>query len=293
MPTLPQIKQILVPTDLSAFGTAALRYAELFHDRFAASAMVMFANEPLYPMTSFGESLGVDWNSAAVHDELAKELRDYVKRAVRYADTYDLRVIDDVAPAAIADTADEIHADLIIMATHGRTGLPRAVLGSIAERVLRETNVPLLTVNGAAVATQRVAIEAILCPVNFTTVAHDALRYASFVAKKFDARLVVLNVEEEEVPAVDVKRDFGGWIDAAVRDHCDYRQLVVKGGAAEAVMDTANQFRTDLIVIGAQHRRFSDTTMIGSTTERITRAAWQPVLTVMRQPVEREAEVAA
>jgi nucleotide-binding universal stress UspA family protein len=293
MPNPPQIKQILVPTDLSLFGTAALRYAELFHDRFAASAMVIFANEPLYPMTSFGESLGVDWNGPAVRDELAKELQDYVRGAVRNPDAYDLRVIDDVAPAAITDTAEEIHADLIIMGTHGRTGWRRAVLGSVAERVLRETDVPLLTVNAAAASAQRVAIESILCPVNFTTVAHDALRYASFVANKFDARLVVLNVEDEELPAVDVERDFSGWIDAAVRDHCDYRHLVVKGGAAEAVMDTANQFRTDLIVIGAQHRRFSDTTVIGSTTERITRTAWQPVLTVIRQPVEREAEVAA
>ena len=179
------------------------------------------------------------------------------------------------------------------MGTHGRTGWRRAVLGSVAERVLRETDLPVLTVNAAAAASHRVAIESILCPVNFTTVAHDALRYASLIANRLDARLVVLNVEEEEAPAIDLERDFGGWVDAAVRHHCDYQQLVVKGNAADAVLEAANQFQTDLIVIGAQHRRHTDTTVIGSTTERITRFAWQPVLTIVREPVERAADVAA
>ena len=288
-----QIKQILIPTDLSAFGITSLQFAELFRERFGASAMVLFANEPLYPMTAFGESMGVQWNGDAVHDRLQGDLRDYVARNVRKPEAYDLRIVDDVAGSAIRDTAKEIHADLLIMGTHGRTGWRRALLGSVAERVLRETEIPLLTVNAPAASAQHVAIHSILCPVNFTSVAHDALRYASVLANRFDADLVVLNVEEEETPAVDVKRDFESWVDAAVREHSDYRQLIVKGGAAEGVLEVANQVKTDLIVIGAQHRRFSDATVIGTTTERITRFAWQPVLTVVRKPVEREAEAAA
>ena len=285
-----EIKQVLVPTDMSAFGSAALRFGELFHERLNASTMVLYANEPLYPMTTFGESVGVQWNGAGVHEHLEKELRDYVARTVHDPDAFDMRIVDDLAAEAIRDTAQEIHADLLIMGTHGRTGWRRALLGSVAERVLRETDLPLLTVNAAAASAQRIAIESILCPVNFTSVAHDALRYASALTARFDAELIVLNVDEEETPAVEVKRDFEGWIDAAVRDHCDYRQLVVKGGAAEAVLATANHVRADLIVIGAQHRRFSDATVIGTTTERITRFAWQPVLTVIRKPVERPME---
>jgi nucleotide-binding universal stress UspA family protein len=291
--TAPRIKQILVPTDLTPFGVAPLRLAELLHNRLGASTMAMYANEPRYPLVGFEAPMGIAWSDPLVEEAIENRLRAFVSQAVKAPEAFDFRVVDGIAAEAIERTAVETRADLVVMGTHGRTGWRRALLGSVAERVLRETDLPLLTVNGAAASSQRIAIEAILCPVNFTSVAHDALQYASFLAAKFDAQLKVLHVEEEETPAVDVKRDFSGWVDQALRDRCDYEQLVVAGGAAEAVLEAANRNRCDLIVIGAQHRRFSNATVIGTTTERITRFAWQPVLTVIRKPVERPAEVAA
>jgi nucleotide-binding universal stress UspA family protein len=286
------IRRILVPTDLSAFSLAALRFAELFHDRLGARGTILLANEPIYPVASFEESLGLTWNSDMVRAKLRQELAQHLADVVKVPAAYDIRVVDDIASGAIASTAKEIDADLIVMGTHGRTGWRRALLGSVSERVLRETAVPVMTVNASAVASQRVAVETVICPVNFSSVAHDAVQYASALAARFDAQLIVLNVEEEPSPAVNVKRDFSGWVDAALRDRCDYLQLVVKGDAAEAVLEAAAQYRADLIVIGAQHRRFSNATVIGTTTERITRFAWQPVLTVIRQPMERAAVAA-
>jgi nucleotide-binding universal stress UspA family protein len=287
-----RIKQILVPTDLSTFGASALRFAEIFREKLGASALAMFVNEPIYPVADFAASLGVAWNGEDIRLSLESELRDFVAKTVKEPAVYDMRVVDGYPARTILDTAKATHTDLIIMGTHGRTGWRRTLLGSVTEQVLRESDIPLLTVNATTATAQRVAIESILCPVNFSTVAHDALRYASYLAAKFGAELTVMSVEEDYVSS-DLSKDFEGWVDDAVRKQCTYKQLVMKGGAAESVLEAANQARTDLIVIGAQHKRFSDATVIGSTTERLTRFAWQPVLTVIRKPVERSAEVAA
>ena len=97
----PAIKQILVPTDLSTFSIAAMKYAELFRERLGASATVMYANEPLYPMTDFDASLGILWNAPGIHDKLERELHDYVHRSVHEPDSYDVRIVDGLAPETV------------------------------------------------------------------------------------------------------------------------------------------------------------------------------------------------
>jgi nucleotide-binding universal stress UspA family protein len=289
-----RIRQILVPTDLSEFGVTALQFGELFHDRLGASAMVMYAHEPpLNPMMAFDESLSPPPDDATIHESLERNLREHMAMTLRDPDAFDVRIVDGPPAQAIRDSARDTLADLIIMGTHGRTGWKRTILGSVAEHVMRETDRPLLTVNAHSASSKRVAIESILCPVNFTALAHDAVRYAAFLAMKFDARLTILNVDEDELPAGDVKRDFEAWVDPSIRDRCDFRLSPVNGGVAASVLETADHLRSDLLVLGAQHRRLSDTTVIGTTTERITRYAWQPVLTIIRKPVERKAAVAA
>ena len=73
------------------------------------------------------------------------------------------------------------------------------------------------------------------------------------------------------------------WIPHDIRHRCLYKELVIRGHAAETVIDLAQKLETDMIVIGAQHRRFVDTTVIGTTTERILRHAHCPVMTVIRK----------
>jgi nucleotide-binding universal stress UspA family protein len=79
-----------------------------------------------------------------------------------------------------------------------------------------------------------------------------------------------------------------------VRKNTRYDEVLLHGNASERVLEVAGQIDADLLVIGAQHRTFADSTVIGSTTERIARFAKQPVLTVIRRlapagtPVEED-----
>jgi len=93
------------------------------------------------------------------------------------------------------------------MGTHGRSGINWMMLGSVTEKVLHETDRPVLTVrekrgitNGASVSVRQV-----LCPVNYTDVAAKALEHAVAISECFDAELSVLHVVE--FPSTDVKEE--------------------------------------------------------------------------------------
>jgi nucleotide-binding universal stress UspA family protein len=74
------------------------------------------------------------------------------------------------------------------------------------------------------------------------------------------------------------------WIAPAVRERIRYREIITHGDPSGRVLEVADEVDGDLIVLGAQHRLFRDATVIGSTTERITRFAKRPVLTIPLKP---------
>lgn len=283
--------RILVPTDLSTFGDLALRYALLFREKLGAKLTFLYADEiswlaEEHPIGYYFENVS-DARKALLH-----RLRDYVATHAHDADTL---FVDDAPETAIVQAARDINAGLIIMGTHGRRGIRRAILGSVAEYVLRETDAPVLTVNPSKFRPDAVAgIRTILCPVNFTEIARSALEKASGLAKTFDAQLVVMHVCEGSEPQIssDVQNEFRAWVNPLVRANTRYSEVVVHGDAAAAVLAVADQIDADLLVIGAQHRRFADTTVAGTTTERITRYAKHAVMTVIRKETAAKAAAA-
>jgi nucleotide-binding universal stress UspA family protein len=133
---------------------------------------------------------------------------------------------------------------------------------------------------------QPAEIKRVVCPVNFTHIAREALQHASSIAQAFDAELIVVYVAEGVQPPQlpEVEAAFSLWVDPATRGRARYRLSVVgDGDPAEAVLTTAGDAGADLIVLGAQHKFFSDATVIGTTTQRITRFARCPVMTIIRK----------
>jgi nucleotide-binding universal stress UspA family protein len=126
-------------------------------------------------------------------------------------------------------------------------------------------------------------------------VARQSLRYASGLAEAFNAHLTVVHVlEADEVTNVKAEEErIRRWAAPEVQSALSYRELVVRGGAAERVLDCADDLGSDLLVIGAQHRIFRNDTVVGTTTERLIRYASCPVLVVPRDaaPVKSEAQI--
>ncbi len=287
-----QPKKILVPTDFSDLSTRALEYAKRIAERFESHLKIIYADrfgppDYLEIPPEYMEGL------PALKEEVEKRLQEWVREHLPHGLTVDASVVADFPVPAILSVSRSEDVDLIVMGTHGRSGWRRALLGSVTEPVLRASERPVLTVLAPEDdSSQDVSISRVLCPVNFSEVAHLALDHASALACAFDAELVILHVLEspEQVEQADVLEQLQGWIAPEIRDRCDYHELVLSGHPAEQTLEFAKQTGVDLITIGAQHRKFFDTTVIGTTTEKITRHAYCPVLTVSRRLVTKKSE---
>jgi nucleotide-binding universal stress UspA family protein len=140
-----KISNILVPTDFSACSDQALDYAiELASKLDARIHLLTVIGIPAYGMPELGVGVTASRIDSLVSDNqtaLDKVAHDHklgTPTMVRVGDARDV----------ILQTAEELKADLIVMGTHGRRGISRVLLGSVAEMIVRTSPTPVLTVRG-------------------------------------------------------------------------------------------------------------------------------------------------
>lgn len=281
-------RRILVPTDFSATADHAFGAAEQIANRFGAELIVVHTDLPIpiefgYPNAAYVSALG------SSETDLEERLQVYADE--RLADgivPYRTQIIHEGPIVGIAKAAEELDADLIVMATHGRTGWRRAVLGSVTEGVMRMTKKPVLTVRDEI----EMPFTRILCPVNFTPASRNALEYASSLSVALNAELLVVHVLElGNHLMLDERPPLREWVPAEVRNRSSYVEFVERGDPAEEIVGFADRFDASLIVLGAQHDRLRDHSVLGTTSERVVRYANRPVLTVVSPMVEKDVEV--
>jgi nucleotide-binding universal stress UspA family protein len=193
-------------------------------------------------------------------------------------------VVESEPVSAILKIQHEIGADMIAMGTHGRGGLARVRLGSIAESVLHQAEFPILTVGPRMKGAPAVGpIRRVLCPVNYMASAQHALGYAAALAEKTGAELSVAHIDEAPADrdSQDSLRQLCDWVPATVRAHCTVREVVRRGSAAAQIIQEAEESHADLLVISAQPRNLLGSILLGSTTELVIRSAPCPVLSVI------------
>lgn len=138
------IKKVLVPIDFSDYSKSALKYAVNFSKLFNAEIILIYVVEPvIYPPDfSMGQiampSLNTEWDERA-KDELDKLAKSEISTSVK-------TILKTGKPfVEIIETAKEENIDLIIIATHGHTGVEHILFGSTAEKVVRKAPCPVLT----------------------------------------------------------------------------------------------------------------------------------------------------
>lgn len=146
------LKKILLTTDLSEFSLAAMDYAFSFGLLYASKLYVLHVVDPVAPaltVNGFDIDTGIYVNRA--EQEGRDDLREFVEKHI----TPDIALTEIVCSGAPAEEitrfAEEESIDLIVMATHGRTGLSHIVMGSVAEKVMRSSRVPVLVVKPQSV----------------------------------------------------------------------------------------------------------------------------------------------
>lgn len=139
---MPAIKTILFPTDFSETSAQALEYvSELANDN-RAKLVALHVLEPVPPLAADGIIIPMDLDGArnAAQHELSS------CRPTKSGVNFDRLFREGLAATKIVEAASEVGADLIVMGTHGRSGIRRLLLGSVAEQVLRQARCPVLFV---------------------------------------------------------------------------------------------------------------------------------------------------
>jgi universal stress protein A len=134
-------RKILFPTDFSPFGQEALHWATSLARDSGATIIIIHVEEP--PMAYGGGEMYIGVEEGD-REELRRALVQVVPTDHNVPFEHKLLVGDPAS--AIVETAENEDADLIVMGTHGRTGLTRLLMGSVAEAVVRKAKCPVLTV---------------------------------------------------------------------------------------------------------------------------------------------------
>ncbi len=141
------INRILCPVDFSKPSARALEYALALAERLGAQVDVIH----VYEFPNFAVEDGAVDLPPYMQENLAMRLRErleqFVKETAAEAPKTTVHLAEGVPYLQIVEVAKQQQADLIVIGTHGRTGLSHMMLGSVAERVVRTSEVPVLTVH--------------------------------------------------------------------------------------------------------------------------------------------------
>jgi nucleotide-binding universal stress UspA family protein len=184
-------------------------------------------------------------------------------------------IVDKSALDAILEESERLGADLVIMGTHGRQGAKRLMLGSVAERVLRESRIPLLAVRESV---RPGPFRHVFCPFNFSDVGRAALDYAADVAAASDAVLTIMHAREsgDGPPTCAL-------VEEPIRKKCRVEEVLIGGEAAKSILEAVHRVKPDLIVMGAQKKPTVIGELFSSTTERVMQLAEAPLLVVPKK----------
>jgi nucleotide-binding universal stress UspA family protein len=277
-PLVPKL--ILVPTDLSEPAAHALRYASALGQRFGAHLLVIYADPFAVPVDLTISAAGAfDVSRDELVDVAREELQAFAEANILRTVPYDLRVLIGTPIDAIVTQATETGADLIVMGTHGRTGLRRLLVGSVSEAVMRLAPVPVIVVHESW--TEPADPHWIVGCVTPVRECRAALRYATTLADR-TSQFVLFGA------AAVADRPFT-MDDLNLLEVCTPDELVgrtsfkgIDSLEPEDVIAAAQAERADLLVLGvAGDRSFADA-LRGTTAERVVRQSACPVLTVNR-----------
>ena len=289
--------KLLFPTDGSEGATATFDHVlDMAESHDATVHILNVADTTRESVTQF---------RGQVTDALEQAGARTVQEAATRASDRNVPTVTDVLQGepyrTIVDYATTYDIDLVIMPTHGRRGLERFLLGSTTERVVRRSEVPVLTIRPDDDVTVRYPYRAVLVPTDGSDPANAALGVGVDMATTAAADHHLLSVVDVTSLGVDVRTDIQTEVlqesaheildaaeDRASEAGVDPAATAVEfgGSISRAIRTYVADHDIDLVVIGTHGRTGFDRYVLGSVTERLVRTAPVPVLTVRTAPTE-------
>lgn len=296
------IRNVLFATDFSVTSEAALPYATAICRRFRGTLhLVHVLSEASLLMMSGGVdyvSMGTIYEDA--HNE-AKEKLDQIsarfetiphRNYVRHGKVW----------THLAGIIADNEIDLVVVGTHGRTGLGKLLLGSVAEDILRHAPCPVLTVgpkvsgraklpafqdHASNLAPVELEIRQIVFATNFAGNAARVAQEAAWLAEEFRSRLTLMHVIEnyshlrsKPEPIEESLQKLRELIPKHAELQYNPETLLEFGHAPERILEAAEEREADMIILGARVSSDFGTTHLPSAAEQVIAQAHCPVLTI-------------
>lgn len=271
-------ERILVPLDGSPLAEAIL--TQLRPVLLRKDAEILFVQSVAPP-------LGMEGGGAMMLQTQLASAQEYLGRMVQELSSQGVRArfvfrLGGPAPVILA-VAEEERASLIALATHGRTGFSRFVLGSVAEKVVRASPVPVLAVrsfgsDATPIGPKPLSIRKILVAVDASNYSLDVVAPAVEMAKLFEAEAVVLNVCEGHpqcaVPVPQLNYACEHFEAAGVRA----APVMRIGDPAVQILEECRAQSAGLIAMATHGRSGPSRWVLGSVAEKVLRASSAPLL---------------
>ncbi len=297
---IDMFRNVLLPVDGSSFSEHAIPYASAIARRARARIHVVLVHTPL-------AHYAAEFAPTPLVEQWEKEFRE---KEARYVDglveSLRKRGLDAVAENLEGEVArcliqrSKSEADLLVMATHGRGGLERAWLGSVADEVIHHVRLPVLLVEPRrdALPPDDPSFEHILVATDGSRAAAAATDEALKVARLFDARLTLLRVvsvpaglsspyiphaalmdrettkkrcEEAETFLAELAEELATETRVGTRVELAYHP-------AHGILDTLAELDCDLVVVGTHRKSRLARIVLGSVADKVLRASPMPVL---------------
>jgi nucleotide-binding universal stress UspA family protein len=291
---------ILVPLDGSELAESALPYAEELSARLDSNMVLIYACEPSDEKHHRMHELYLQKMVEATRRGLKKHLAEDAKEGPQVASA----LVTGDAAEQIVDYADKEDSGLIVMATHGRSGIRRWVLGSTAAKVARATKRPLVLVR-AGVARSRAKAEVLLgkllLPLDGSKQSELAVPYVEELAAQLKAEVVLLHVVAPtyfaySIPGETIEMPFTPEDMERFRTKSEhYLETVAEamrkrgvaastevaiGTAADEIIRLSDEMPVDLVVMSTHGRSGISRWAFGSVADKIIHAANAPVLLI-------------
>lgn len=293
-----QLNSIICATDFSDYSNHAVRYGIALAKEFSAKLYVCHV---------------VDLLSVGMYGETIPDPVEQQNRIMNYTHEQINELINDVSvdweplvtighvAGEIVRMAKERSVDLVISATHGRSGLKRLILGSVTERLMRTLPCPLLVVRSTErdfviPANQEIRLKRILVGCDFSPDSSLAFQYGLSLAQEFQSELHLVHVIAPPVykdllrPAIEsgeelaqdsrdrLNEELTKMVPEEARNWCTSKTTLLAGQPHEELTKYAVVNNVDLIILGVRGHGLVETLLVGSTTDRVVRRAPCPVL---------------
>jgi len=273
------LRNVLIATDLSRGSIDILRFGvELSRAHGVPAFIVHVVPRDEYLLA--GPEAYTAASEAARREVLELKQQLLSRYSYEEGDDYQMLLAEGDVAETVLDCARQKKIDVIVLSTHGRSGISKALLGSVAERVFRHSPIPVLTLGPQVRHRTAFSPRNILVPVDFTAASQASVRYACAVAREYNAELSLLHVVScppgEAMADIEcLKRGVERRLLDLVQGEIDERKVRARaeiGKVVPVILNSVVESDADLMVLG-----------VHALTGLLDRLRWQVAYDLVRQ----------